>query len=96
VEYGDERDPKMRDFFDTISPLNTAAKITKPMFIIAGRKDPRVPWTEGQQMTEALRKDSVPVWWLVAEDEGHGFAKKNRDYLAAATAEFIEKYLVGN
>ncbi len=97
VEYGDERDPKMRDFFDTISPLNNAAKITKPMFIIAGRNDPRVPWTEGQQMTEALRKNNVPVWWLVAEDEGHGFAKKkNRDYLAAATAEFIEKYLIGN
>jgi dipeptidyl aminopeptidase/acylaminoacyl peptidase len=97
VEYGDERDSKMRDFFDTISPLNNAAKITKPMFIIAGRNDPRVPWTEGQQMTEALRKNNVPVWWLVAEDEGHGFAKKkNRDYLAAATAEFIEKYLIGN
>jgi dipeptidyl aminopeptidase/acylaminoacyl peptidase len=97
VEYGDERDPKMRDFFETISPLNNAAKITKPMFIVAGRNDPRVPWTEGQQMTEALRKNSVPVWWLVAEDEGHGFAKKkNRDYLAAATAEFVEQYLVGN
>jgi dipeptidyl aminopeptidase/acylaminoacyl peptidase len=97
VEYGDERDPKMRDFFETISPLNNAAKITKPMFIVAGRNDPRVPWTEGQQMTEALRKDNVPVWWLVAEDEGHGFAKKkNRDYLAAATAEFVEQYLVGN
>ena len=97
VEYGDERDPKMRDFFETISPLNNAAKITKPMFVVAGRNDPRVPWTEGQQMTEALRKNNVPVWWLVAEDEGHGFAKKkNRDYLAAATAEFVEQYLVGN
>ncbi len=97
VEYGDERDPKMRDFFETIAPLNNAAKITKPMFIVAGRNDPRVPWTEGQQMTEALRKNNVPVWWLVAEDEGHGFAKKkNRDFLAAATAEFVEQFLVGN
>ncbi len=97
VEYGDERDPKMRDFFETISPLNNAAKITKPMFIVAGRNDPRVPWTEGQQRTEALRKNNVPVWWLVAEDEGHGFAKKkNRDFLAAATAEFVEQYLIGN
>ncbi len=97
VEYGDERDPKMRDFFETISPLNNAAKITKPMFVVAGRNDPRVPWTEGQQMTEALRKNGVPVWWLVAEDEGHGFAKKkNRDFLAAAQAEFVEQYLVGN
>lgn len=97
VEYGDERDPKMRDFFETISPLNNSAKITKPMFIVAGRNDPRVPWTEGQQMTQALRKNNVPVWWLVAEDEGHGFAKKrNRDYLAAATAEFVRQYLMGN
>jgi len=97
VEYGDERDPKMRDFFETISPLNNAAKITKPMFVVAGRNDPRVPWTEGQQMTEALRKNGVPVWWLVAEDEGHGFAKKkNRDFLSAAQAEFVEQYLVGN
>ncbi len=97
VEYGDERDPKMRDFFETISPLNNASKITKPMFIVAGRNDPRVPWTEGQQMTQALRKNDVPVWWLVAEDEGHGFAKKkNRDFLAAATAEFVEQYLTGN
>jgi dipeptidyl aminopeptidase/acylaminoacyl peptidase len=97
VEYGDERDPKMRDFFETISPLNNSAKITKPMFIVAGRNDPRVPWTEGEQMTEALRKNNVPVWWLVAEDEGHGFAKKkNRDFLAAATVEFVQQYLVGN
>ena len=97
VEYGDERDPKMRDFFETISPLNNSGKITKPMFIVAGRNDPRVPWTEGQQMTQALRKNNIPVWWLVAEDEGHGFAKKkNHDYLAAATAEFVEQYLVGN
>jgi dipeptidyl aminopeptidase/acylaminoacyl peptidase len=59
VEYR-ERDPKMCDFFETISPLNNAAKITKPMFIVAGRNDPRVPYREGQQMTEALRKNSVP------------------------------------
>jgi dipeptidyl aminopeptidase/acylaminoacyl peptidase len=96
VEYGDERDPKMRDFFETISPLNNAAKITKPMFIVAGRNDPRVPYTEGQQMTEALRKSNVPVWYLLAEDEGHGFSKKrNRDFLAAATAEFAQTYLLG-
>ncbi|MGI8961294.1 MAG: alpha/beta hydrolase family protein, partial [Bryobacteraceae bacterium] len=95
VEYGDERDPKIRDFFETISPLNNAAKITKPMFIIAGRNDPRVPYTEGQQMTEALRKNRVHVWYLVADDEGHGFAKKkNRDFLAAATAEFVHAYLL--
>src|SRR5581483_3091979 len=52
VEYGDERDPKMRDFLATISPLASVAKISKPMFIVAGKNDPRVPWTEGRQMTD--------------------------------------------
>jgi dipeptidyl aminopeptidase/acylaminoacyl peptidase len=95
VEYGDERDPKMRDFLLTISPANHAEKITKPMFIVAGRNDPRVPWTEGQQMTEAIRKNGVPVWFLVAEDEGHGFSKKkNRDYQFAATVQFIRQHLL--
>ncbi len=95
VEYGDERDPKMRDFFETIAPLNHADRITKPMFIIAGRNDPRVSWKEGQQMTDALRKNSVPTWFLVAEDEGHGYVKKqNRDYLFAATVEFVKQYLL--
>jgi dipeptidyl aminopeptidase/acylaminoacyl peptidase len=96
VEYGDERDPKIHDFFETISPLNNASKITKPMFIVAGLNDPRVNYTEGQQMTAALRQNNVPVWYLLADDEGHGFAKKkNRDFLNAATAEFVQKYLLG-
>ncbi len=96
VEYGDERDPKMRDFFETISPLNHADRVTKPMFIVAGRNDPRVHYTEGQQMTAALRGNHVPVWYLLADDEGHGYAKKkNRDFLNAATAEFVQQYLLG-
>jgi len=96
VEYGDERDPQMHDFFETIAPLNNAAKITKPMFIVAGLNDPRVNYTEGQQMTAALRANHVPVWYLLADDEGHGFAKKkNRDFLNAATVEFVQKYLLG-
>ncbi len=95
VEYGDERDPKMRDYFETIAPLNHAAQITKPMFVVAGRNDPRVPWTEGRQITEALRKNQTPSWFLIAEDEGHGFSKKNnQDYLFASTVAFIRQYLV--
>ncbi len=95
VEYGDERDPKMRDFLSTISPMAHAANITKPMFIVAGRNDPRVPYTEGRQMESSLRGNGVPVWFLMAADEGHGFSKKaNRDYQFAATVLFIEKYLL--
>jgi dipeptidyl aminopeptidase/acylaminoacyl peptidase len=95
VEYGDERDPEMHKFLESISPMAHVGNITKPMFIVAGRNDPRVPYTEGQQMTAAIRERGVPVWYLLAADEGHGFAKKgNRDFQFAATVMFIKKYLM--
>ena len=95
VEYGDERDPEMHAFLESISPIAHVGNITKPMFIVAGRNDPRVPYTEGQQMTAAIRAHGVPVWYLLAADEGHGFAKKgNRDFQFAATVMFIRKYLM--
>jgi len=95
VEYGDERDPEMRKFLESISPMTHADQIGKPMFIVAGRNDPRVPYTEGQQMTAAIRARGVPVWYLLAADEGHGFAKKgNRDFQFAATVMFIQQHLL--
>lgn len=95
VEYGDERDPRIKAFFDEISPLSRSSTITKPMFIVAGRNDPRVPWQEGQQMTEAVRKNGAPVWLLIGENEGHGFShKENQDYQFAATVQFVQQYLL--
>ena len=95
VEYGDERDPSMREFLLRISPLNNIDKITKPLFIVAGQNDPRVPVGEGQQMVDALRSRGQAVWYLVAKDEGHGFAKKtNADFEFYATVKFIEDDLL--
>ncbi len=95
AEYGDERDPKMRAFLERIAPANNAAKITKPLFVIQGKNDPRVPWTEAQQMVGVVRKNGTPVWYLMANDEGHGFSKKkNVDYQFYATILFIEKFLL--
>jgi dipeptidyl aminopeptidase/acylaminoacyl peptidase len=95
VEYGDERDPKIREFFEKIAPLNHASEISKPMFIVAGRNDPRVPAHEGEQMAEAIRKNGAPVWYLIADDEGHGFAKKkNQDFQFAATVMFVKEFLL--
>jgi dipeptidyl aminopeptidase/acylaminoacyl peptidase len=96
VEYGDERDPKMRDFLATISPRASASKITKPMMIVAGKNDPRVPYTEGEQMTKSIRANGGTVSYLLADDEGHGYAKKaNRDFQFFESVVFIEKYLLG-
>lgn len=97
VEYGDERDPEMAAFFEKIAPLNNASKITKPLFIVQGGNDPRVPRTEAVQMAEKVRKNGGIVWYLEAKDEGHGFAKKNNaDFQRYATIQFIRNYLIEN
>ena len=91
VEYGDERDPSMRAFLERISPLNNAAKITKPLFVVQGKNDPRVPYTEAEQIVARLREQRTPVWYLRAENEGHGFARKeNADFQFYATVMFLQ------
>jgi dipeptidyl aminopeptidase/acylaminoacyl peptidase len=92
VEYGDERDPKMREFLTRISPVNNAAKITRPLFVAHGKNDPRVPYTEAEQIVETVRRNGTPVWYLLAGNEGHGFAKKdNVDYYFYATILFLQQ-----
>jgi dipeptidyl aminopeptidase/acylaminoacyl peptidase len=96
VEYGDERDPKMREFLIAISPLTNAAKITKPLFVIHGKNDPRVPVNEAEQIVATVRGGNTPVWYLMAKDEGHGFSKKpNVDFQFYATVKFIQQFLLG-
>ena len=95
VEYGDERDPKMREYLEKIAPMNNIEKIKKPMFVIAGKNDPRVPVSESQQIADALKAQSTPVWLLIAKDEGHGYRKKsNQDFQFYATVEFLQEYLL--
>jgi dipeptidyl aminopeptidase/acylaminoacyl peptidase len=95
AEYGDERDPKMRAFLERIAPANNAQKISKPLFVVQGKNDPRVPWTESQQMVVTVRQNGTPVWFLMAKDEGHGFSKKkNVDYQFYATVLFIQQFLL--
>jgi dipeptidyl aminopeptidase/acylaminoacyl peptidase len=95
VEYGDERDPQIAAFFEKIAPLNNAHKIKKPMFIVQGGNDPRVPRTEAEQMAEKIRSNGGVVWYLEAKDEGHGFSKKNnQDFQRWATILFMQRYLL--
>jgi dipeptidyl aminopeptidase/acylaminoacyl peptidase len=95
VEYGDERDPATRAFFEKIAPLANAGRITKPLFVVAGKNDPRVPYTEAEQMVATVKANGGPVWYLLANDEGHGFAKKkNADFLFYATVAFVQEYLL--
>jgi len=92
-EYGDER--KIGDFLNKISPLTNAHKIKKPLLVIQGKNDPRVPPSEAEQIVATVKKNNVPVWYLVATDEGHGFNKKyNSDYMYYAIVRFLQEYLL--
>ena len=94
AEYGDERDPAMRAFLDRISPLTNAHRIRKPLFVVQGKNDPRVPYTEAEQIVERVRANGTPVWYLRAENEGHGFARKeNADFRFYAMVKFLESVL---
>jgi dipeptidyl aminopeptidase/acylaminoacyl peptidase len=95
VEYGDERDPAMRAFLQDISPLNLADRISKPLLVVQGKNDPRVPWTESEQIVRRLQARGTPVWYLLADNEGHGFARReNADFFFATLATFIEQTLL--
>ena len=91
VEYGDERDPAMRAFLEGISPLTHIGRITRPMLIAQGYNDPRVPVTEAEQVVKALKENGGRPWYMLAMDEGHGFAKKeNANAFQNAIMAFIE------
>ncbi len=95
AEYGDERDPSMRAFLESISPLNNAERIKKPLFVVQGKNDPRVPYTESEQIVERVRANGLPVWYLRAENEGHGFARKeNADFQFYAMVKFAQELLL--
>ena len=95
AEYGDERDPAMRAFMERTAPLNNAERIRKPLFVVQGKNDPRVPYTESEQIVAKVRANGLPVWYLRGENEGHGFARKeNADFQFYATVKFIEERLM--
>jgi len=90
-EYGDERDSAMRTFLERISPLTNAERIKKPLLVVAGLNDPRVPVTESEQLVWRVRSSGGEVWYLLAKDEGHGFVKKaNRDEYLLTAASFLQ------
>ncbi len=90
AEYGDERDADMRAYLRRISPLTNADRISKPLLVVHGKNDPRVPVGEAEQIVNRLRLKGGEVWYLLAADEGHGFRKQqNRDAYYAVFAQFL-------
>ncbi len=74
----------MRAVFERISPLRNVAKICRPMLVMQGANDPRVPQSESDQIVAGIRANGVPAWYVVFADEGHGFRKRPNDDLRRA------------
>jgi dipeptidyl aminopeptidase/acylaminoacyl peptidase len=97
AEYGDERESKMQEVFTRIDPLNNAGKIRSALLVVHGRNDPRVPFSEAEQIAAKVRGNGRSVWTVYADNEGHGFARReNRDYLDAVMALFLQENLKGS
>lgn len=92
AEYGDERDPQTREFLRHISPVSRLKWIRRPLLVVQGLRDPRVPADESTELVAGLRARGDDVWYLAARDEGHGFRKKsNRDAYYEVAAMFLQR-----
>ena len=94
VEYGDERDQAIRQHLLKISPATRVDKIQSALLVVHGQNDPRVPVNEARQIAEKVRGQGRTVWTVIAENEGHGFAKRdNASYARAVEALFLQREL---
>jgi dipeptidyl aminopeptidase/acylaminoacyl peptidase len=94
VEYG--MLDKDIDFLRSISPLAKADRIQTPLFVIQGKNDPRVPYTESEQIVRAIQGRAGVVEYMLYDDEGHGISKlKNRLDLYPRVANFLDQYMGG-
>ncbi len=97
AEYGDERIPEMRDFLESIAPLNNAEKITSPLMVVQGANDPRVPVTESRQLVERVRGGGLEVAYIEGANEGHGFRHPwNSLWAGLAQNQLAEECLAGS
>ena len=79
-----------------ISPLFHAENVTKPLMVLQGANDPRVLQVESDEMVEGVKKNGVPVEYVIFEDEGHGFLKKENQIEGYGKIKtFLDRYLKG-
>jgi dipeptidyl aminopeptidase/acylaminoacyl peptidase len=95
AEYGDERDPQMREYLKSMSPLARASDLKKPTLIMHPGKDTRVPVSQGQDLVQALKANNTPVWYAEFTETNHenfpGSAVNN-NWMIAAWIWFIQTF----
>jgi dipeptidyl aminopeptidase/acylaminoacyl peptidase len=93
---GNPDDPADVEMLKRMSPINSADQIRAPLLVIQGANDPRVNKAESEQIVVSLRDRGRPVEYLLAPDEGHGFAgRENRLVVAAAMERFLARHIGG-
>jgi dipeptidyl aminopeptidase/acylaminoacyl peptidase len=96
VRMGDPSTPEGKAQLERQSPLNHVDKMRTPLLVVQGANDPRVKKSESDQIVVALRDRGFPVEYLLADDEGHGFARPvNQMAMYAAVEKFLAKHLGG-
>ena len=94
-EYGDERDPEMRKFLLSISPITRAAELKKPTLIVQAGKDPRVPVDQGQELVKALKANGATVWYEEVTDANHdNLPPKGGDYVLYSWEWFFKTFVL--
>ena len=92
VEMGDPETDK--EYLYSISPLFHAKNIVRPLMVLQGANDPRVLQSESDEIVEAVKASGVPVEYIIFEDEGHGFIKKENQIKGySAILEFLDKHM---
>jgi dipeptidyl aminopeptidase/acylaminoacyl peptidase len=97
LEFGDERDPAMRAFLLSISPVTHASQLKKPLAIVHPGNDTRVPVSQARALVAALTSNNTPVWYMEYANAGHDSVPRNRaddQYNFACWIEFVKRYLL--
>jgi dipeptidyl aminopeptidase/acylaminoacyl peptidase len=99
AEYGDERDPQMREYLKSISPVTRASELKKPTLILHPAKDPRVPVTQAQELVRALKANNATVWYAEFADANHDNfpgTRANNDYMIATWIMFVKQFVLND
>jgi len=97
LEYGDERDPDMRSFLTSISPISRASELKKPTFILQPGKDIRVPVAQAHELLDALKANNATVWYAEFANADHDTFPgtiQNIDWMLDAWIAFFKAYLL--
>jgi dipeptidyl aminopeptidase/acylaminoacyl peptidase len=96
LEYGDERDPDMRSYLTSISPVSRATDLKKPAFIMAAAKDIRIPVSQARELLNALKANNATVWYAEFGNADHDNfpGPGNTDWMLAAWVAFFKAYLL--